>query len=154
MKKIPLTGKRGVGKFAIVDDDVFEKLGHLKWYLTPDGYARNDGRRVRLSLHREVLSPIPAGMWVDHANRDTLDNRRANLRVCTPGQNHVNQVYRPNKSGYRGVSWHSGNGLWMTRVKLNGRQLTSYHKTALEAALAYNQRSREVYGDFAVLNVL
>ena len=30
--RIALSGKRGAGKFVIVDADDFEKFGHLRWH--------------------------------------------------------------------------------------------------------------------------
>jgi hypothetical protein len=41
-------------------------------------------------LHRFLLEP-PAGLQVDHINRNSLDNRRANLRVVTASKNRQNQ---------------------------------------------------------------
>ena len=40
-----------------------------------------------IALHRLVMEPIPDGLVVDHINRDTLDNRKANLRIVTQQEN-------------------------------------------------------------------
>lgn len=53
-----------------------------------------DGKQVPIRLHRLLLNP-PADMVVDHINRDTLDNRRANLRICTQKANLQNRSNSP-----------------------------------------------------------
>lgn len=51
-------------------------------------------------LHRVIMGDIPAGMEIDHINRNTLDNRRDNLRIVTRSQNLQNRapwVWRKNR---------------------------------------------------------
>jgi len=38
-KLIPLRGKYGVDKFAIVDDDMFDEISQYKWHCIRAGYA-------------------------------------------------------------------------------------------------------------------
>lgn len=44
-----------------------------------------------ISLHRWILKDIPKGMVVDHINRNTLDNRKSNLRIITQRDNTHNR---------------------------------------------------------------
>lgn len=62
------------------------------------------GKKKSTFLNKLIMNP-ESGMVVDHINHDTLDNRRINLRVVTPGQNGQNRNGPPsnNSSGYRGV---------------------------------------------------
>lgn len=53
-------------------------------------------------LHR-MITKAPKGSYVDHINRDTLDNRRENLRIITHSDNLRNTTKRLSRSGYRGV---------------------------------------------------
>ncbi len=83
--QIPLTQ----GQVALIDADDLPAVSTRKWYAskTPWGnfYAGSRG----VSLHRFLMNP-PNGMEVDHINRDTLDNRRSNLRIVTHAENMKN----------------------------------------------------------------
>lgn len=98
---IKLTGRHAVGdrQYAIVDDEVFDRLSRWRWKATPprDGghiYAVRNGRvagkNVTYYMHREVLGDT-GGFPVDHINHDSLDNRRANLRAVTVAENTANR---------------------------------------------------------------
>lgn len=54
---------------------------------------------ITYKAHRLVYclhtgTPIPAGMYVDHKDRNTLNNHPANLRLVTPSQNCFNRKIR------------------------------------------------------------
>jgi len=53
-------------------------------------YAHVVIARRNVYLHRLILG-LTAGEEADHINRDGLDNRRSNLRVCSRLQNAHNQ---------------------------------------------------------------
>lgn len=105
-------------------------------------------------LHRMLLRP-PADMVVDHINGDRLDNRRANLRVCTQTENLANgKPHRDGKSKYRGVCFRKREGTWRAQISLGGQKskYLGQYPTEEEAAMAYDHAARERYGDFARLN--
>ena len=95
MAQIELRGKYAVGahRYAQVDDADFHWLNQWRWKAKWNGshsgvYAvRNDlvnGKHITYRMHRMVMGLAPnAGQEIDHINHDTLDNRRANLRVVT-----------------------------------------------------------------------
>jgi hypothetical protein len=104
-------------------------------------------------MHREVLGD-PQGV-VDHINGDTLDNRRANLRVASYSGNNRNTRKRQGcSSRFKGVDRHRG--AWRARITPpGGRQVTLGHfASELEAALAYNAHARRLFGEFARLNTV
>jgi hypothetical protein len=121
------------GQSVLVDrDDAHLVEAHLdpphRWRVDKKGYVRRQvsWRPTRwVFLHAEILE-CPPGMQVDHIDRNTLDNCRANLRAATNQQNGAN------KPGMRGTS--------------------PFFATDREAAAAYDVAAREAFGEFAYLN--
>lgn len=149
MKKIHLSGKRGTGKYAIVDDDDYDRLAACKWQLSARGYA---AARNQIQMHRKVMA-APRGTLVDHINGDKLDNRKANLRLATNQQNLWNRS-KPNRYGYYGVHPpRTRKEGWRYIIKNGDRQeYRAGFETARDACLAYNARALELRGEFAKLN--
>ncbi len=209
MKKIQLwSGNELSDEYMLVDDEDYEmvieaartytKTGKLrkqsgKWRLfqpTPNlkygvTYSgphtdRSNGRNSAL-VHRLIMG-FPEGMHVDHINGNGLDNRKENLRVCTPSQNSMNKKLRSDSTtGYKGVykckptvhrkkyvskktgevTYHKSthnykNKPYVTRVGIPGtsgkKKTVGYFATAEEAAQAYNDYVIKEFGEFAYLN--
>ena len=96
------------GKSTLVDHDDYARLTRHRWHAHKARscwYARTNTLGGMKYLHR-LLMGEPPGL-VDHINRDSLDNRRGNLRAATRGQNSANSVHPLGRSGYRGV-WVCG----------------------------------------------
>jgi hypothetical protein len=151
-KEITLTQ----GFVALVDDEDYAALSKLRWaalYAMGKRYAyrgkKKGGKNNAVLMHRVITGAVK-GQVVDHANGDTLDNRRANLRVCTQSENLGNQMLRKNSSsGFKGVHWNKRNRAWAsTAAKIR----LGYFKTAEDAALAYDSFARARWGQFARLN--
>lgn len=147
--KIPL----GIGAkqgFAIADKDMLW-LGDYNWSKTKHGYARGVVRGAIILMHHAVIgNPTKRGLVTDHFNRDTLDNRRANLNIVPQSINAYNKLYPGDKSSqYRGVSKVRLCTTWRATIK--GKHIGSF-KTEIEAAVAYNIRAKELYGKYAILN--
>ena len=55
-------------------------------------------------LHKMIMGnkQVDYQIRTDHKNRNGFDNRRSNLRECTPSQNSANTKHT-NKHGFRGV---------------------------------------------------
>lgn len=99
------------GKEVIVDKNDLEKVRKYRWYATPNSmgsyYAMAKEGNKTIYMHRYLID-APEGMFVDHINHNTLDNRRTNLRVVTHQENDTNRngAYNTSKTGIRGVSVH------------------------------------------------
>ncbi len=157
MKKIKLTQ----GKFAIVDDQDYEWLNQWNWFYGGAGYAirniTNENGRTILRMHRLILN-VPKGMDTDHINFNRLDNRRENLRIATRSQNLYNKVKpRSNTSGFKGVGIRkeSKTKPYIAFLSTERKRIyLGYHKTAREAAIAYNKAALKYFGEFARLNII
>ncbi len=158
--KVPLTQ----GYESLVDVEDAERVLAHKWHasrsMRKDGtyrvYAsradRSSGRRLLVPMHRFVIGAGPDDI-VDHKNRDTLDNRRSNLRFATSSQNAINTVRPVGVSGYRGVYFHPQSGRWNAKIGVNGAfRSFGYFLDAESAARAYDAGALGIYGEFAVLN--
>lgn len=108
------------------------RRGPVNYAMTYTG-GKQEGRSG-VYMHRVLMAP-PAGMVVDHINGNGLDNRRANLRVCTSAENSANHhnPHPKNTTGHRGVSFHAASGLY--RASYRGDNY-GYFKTPEEAAVA------------------
>jgi hypothetical protein len=152
-KEIPLTQ----GKFAIVDDDDYERLIEHKWCYTKQGYAGAYKKGTsatgaeRMLMHREICTP-QKGFVVDHINMDKLDNRKENLRVVTYRENCFNRLKIKGNSRFKGVALSHPNrwvaSIWIGDKRVN---LGSYEKEE-DAAKAYNIGALNYIGDIAYLN--
>lgn len=126
-----------------------------------NGYAvlrkKTKAGRVRLALHRLIMS-APQGFEVDHINHNRLDNRKANLRLCTRSENSRNTQGQSTRTNpYKGVMLHKPyigkEKPWRAYTRIKGKRIwLGYHSTAEAAAVAYNNYARKVFGEFACLN--
>lgn len=91
---------------------------------------------------------------IDHINGNPLDNRPANLRVCTQAENTFNRgKNKKGSSKYKGVGWHKKAGKWAAQIQANGiKHHLGVFETEAEAAIAYNQAATQLHGCFARLN--
>ena len=73
------------GLVTIIDVEDLEFVSQHKWCVFrrrhTDYAGRAQGKKM-VFLHRVLLNATD-GIDVDHRNNDGLDNRRANLRLCT-----------------------------------------------------------------------
>jgi hypothetical protein len=114
------------------------------------GYVKT-GRRVvvwdkqagtNIRLNRLIMGE-PEGMDVDHKNRNQIDNRRSNLRVCDRTHNNMNRL----KKGY---SLHSQNGTYSVEIKVGDKRIRKHgFKTEEDAKAARIILEKELFGEFA-----
>jgi hypothetical protein len=147
---IPLTR----GKFAMVDAADYEWLSQYRWCVTgtdrPYACRREDNRTIY--MHRQIMRP-PQGMCVDHIKGFTLDNRRANLRICTHTENMRNRQGNSGRTLFKGVTYQAHCGRYKASIGAKGRpKHIGYYDNPIEAARAYDRKARELFGEFARLN--
>jgi hypothetical protein len=98
--------------------------------------------------HGDVETPI------DHRDQDKMNNFVENLRPATKSQNEANTTKRvTNTSGYKGVYWSKQYSKWRAKIDHNKRQIhIGYFEILEDAAVAYNKRASELFGEFAFIN--
>lgn len=159
MKYIELKGKKHPGLLAVVDDEDYERVNALNWFAASDGYNMyavrtywDNGKFRKMRMHRFVIN-APSGMEVDHREGNGLDNRKHMLRICTHAENMRNRkLVSTNTSGYMGVQ-KSGNK-WAATIGHDGALLNlGAFGNPRHAALVRDLFAREIYGEFAKLNL-
>lgn len=146
-------------KEALVDKDDLEKVLKYRWFArftkTDVVYATAHCKRTK-GEHIQMHQLIMGLKNIDHINGNGLDNRKENLRhYNNQGQNKVNSPkynYKRNPtSKYKGVYWSKKDNKF--RASCGGFYLGLFN-TEKEAAIAYNNKASELYGEFAKLNVI
>ena len=96
----------------------------------------------------------PDGMVVDHIDGNSLNNRRSNLRICTPRQNTANRAKTRNgTSRFKGVHFCTRDRKWRAQIGVDGaRRFIGDFDDEVEAARAYDRKAAELFGEFAYLN--
>jgi hypothetical protein len=152
--------KYGIKKM-IFDRSDATLIKKYKWSLhTQHGnfYARTtmmvNGVQKWILAHRLLMDGAPEN--IDHKNRNGLDNRRENLRLCNQSQNIANsKVSKRSKTGFKGVTpinWGTGMR-YRAQITHNGKMISlGCFKNVKDAAKAYNDRALNIFGDFANLN--
>jgi hypothetical protein len=156
MKKIRLSN----GHSALVDDKDYKSLSAYSWY-EMHGYAvrienYRDDKKMRgriIRMHR-LITKAPKDKYVDHINGNRLDNQRSNLRLVSPSENQYNRkIGKNNTSGYKGVHWSKSMSAWEANIRCQNKwTYLGKFENIQEAALAYNEAAKRMFGKFAVLN--
>mgnify|MGYP001275661755 CR=1 FL=1 len=159
MKEIQLTN----GGVALVDDEDFGEINCFKWFAHKEHgviYAwrhQYNGHRKygAMKMHRQIMK-AKTGEILDHADSNGLNNQKSNLRFCSNSQNLCNaRIRNNNTSGFKGVSYHRQNKRWRATINKDGKQVSlGCYGTPGEAALAYNRKATELFGEFARPNVI
>jgi len=149
-----------------IDEEDYIRLSNDKWSfsLTEHGYifcnkyiGKIEGKYKyeRKYLHALIVG-TPKGLFTDHVNGDRLDNRKENLRICTAYQNSLNKKgYNNVTSKYKGVYKHTQYNRWVSQIKYKGTVYSlGCFKTPEEAALTYNEKAKELHGEYARLNII
>ena len=150
VKEVELTN---TNKVALVDDEDFQLASQYTWWYN-DGYVRSEKNNIGVKIHRLVTGVTDPTIEVDHKNHDTFDNQKTNLRVCTRQQNQFNKLPLKNSSSkYKGVFWHKATSKWMVSITCDGHTLyLGLYNAEEEAACVYDDKAREMFGEFAYLN--
>lgn len=153
--------KKGEILEVLIDIDDIDKINNLKWTAKYDktinnyyiyAWERNklNNNRKRFSLHR-YLTNCPQDMQVDHINRNTLDNRRCNLKICTHLENLQNKgFYKNNKTGYKYIHFIKSLKTYSCEIKENKK--TIFRKRNKDINIVINARDEFLNNRLEVAN--
>lgn len=148
------------GQFTLVDNEDYEFLSQWRWYaqkIRNAYYASRDdytsSKRKKILMHRLLIN---TDLFVDHRDRNGLNNQRDNLRIATASQNQRNRrSCKQSTSKYLGVFQEKGRKKWVASIGNNGQKIRIGRFLSEEdAALAYNEAAIKFHGEFANLNQL
>ncbi|MEQ8317735.1 MAG: helix-turn-helix domain-containing protein [Phycisphaerales bacterium] len=116
--------------------------------------------RGRQTPLKQIIAGVRGHRWrIRHANGDFLDCRRENLVVLDSAQQSYGNKkikmragYEPT-SKYKGVCWDEDRGKWLAQINKDGKH---HHlgrfDDEIDAADAYDNAARELFGEHAYLN--
>jgi hypothetical protein len=143
--------KKEIVKEILVDDDKWHELKQYKCYFDGE-YCSITVKNILIKMHIYIMGKSVDKLIIDHINKDKCDNRKINLRYNdSSGNIHNQNKLDGTTSIYKGVSKSKIN--WVSNISKNNEtyRLGTY-KTELEAAISYNIKAKELYGEFANLN--
>jgi len=138
-----------------VDEDKWHELSIYSWTINSAGYVQGRVNGITITMHKFLLSTESTDI-IDHINGNKLDNRMSNLRKSTSTLNNHNVRKRINTSSiYKGVSKKHNSSKYRAQINKDKKSyLLGYFETEKEAAIAYNKKALELYGEFASINII
>jgi len=110
---------------------------------------------VSMEAHRIIweisYGPIPDGMFIDHINRNPIDNRLSNLRLATQSENARNcTLYKSSTTRLKGVSFFKQSAKWKATIGINNKHIhLGLFQTKGLAAVAYAKASIRYHGAYS-----
>ena len=157
-----LSGEYGIGYtlntneefyFDLEDYDLIKDYGWYKHTLKRKSgteyyalEARILGKNKHIRMHQ-----LLGCKGYDHIDRNTLNNRRSNLRPCSRSQNAMNtSVWINNTSGTKGVYYNKSNKKWFALIVVNyERKFLGYFHDKQDAIKARREAEKKYFGEFA-----
>ena len=155
MTKIYEINSKKYGKIEVLlDNEDYERVVNERYSLSVTydetihnfyvAFTKKPQYSTSRLLHRYLLNP-PKGLTIDHINRNPLDNRRCNLKICTQFENNQNQSH--NTSGKVGVSYFKKDNKYKAYIKVNGKQISlGMYKDFKDAVKARIKAEKKYFG--------
>lgn len=155
MKQIIVHSTKYGNKICTVDDEDYDLLSKTRWILESKNgkkmYALS-GDRSKTRMHR-LITGADIGFVVDHKDGNGLNNCRSNLRICTNTDNSRNTKVRGNNTtGYKGVVLRTWGRYQAQIMHFRRCHYLGLFDSPEDAAMAYNKKAIELFGEFANLN--
>jgi len=151
---IDVSTTRYPNSYMKIDSDVWGAIKNKgRAYCSTRGYVMQhrkiDGKHMPHRVHHDVIS-CEDGKERDHVNRNTLDNRRRNLRIVSHAVNMKNISLRSdNKSGHAGVWFCSRTKKWTAFIDVDGERIRLGSRNRKEEAISIREIAEKYYGFIA-----
>lgn len=139
-----LSNKYGIGythnkEPFYFDLEDYNLIKNYNWTKNNRGYIVN-GKTL---MHRLIMNP-PLSMIVDHINRNKIDNRKENLRVCNYNINNRNKrKLDSNTSGTIGVTYDISRDKWMAHIRVDSKFINLGRFDNIDDAI-YTRKKAEI----------
>lgn len=139
--------------YAFVSLNKWNYVKKYQWYLGKCGYPLCY-YLGKMKLHRFIFTyvvgdKIPSNVYVDHIDRNKLNNTDGNLRLASPQENSFNKSTKTNKKGVKKISTNNYSAI----VTKDGKKHEIKNIPSEEqAASIYNMMAEELFGSFAAFN--
>lgn len=119
-----------------IDIDDIKRVSVRKWNILIQGksinvFASFNNKTIKLSRY---LLNYDGELFVDHINRDTLDNRKCNLRIVTPAENSQNRgvtgLYKTPSGKWKAIINYFGKRFYVGTFKTKEQALEAKIKLA------------------------
>lgn len=131
---------------TIIDISNIGDVEDYKWYLRPDGYvATNNYNGIYMYLHSLICNKNDK-YYVDHKDRNKLNNTEENLREADGSENQMNKGIRTNNtSGKVGVHWAKDHGSWCSMICVRGNHINLGYFDSFDDAVDCRIRAEHHY---------
>jgi hypothetical protein len=143
------------GTETIFNKKYYNFVKQYHWWLQGNHvYGHVDGKSKALAVaifEEAEFIRIGRDFVVDHINRDPLDNRRSNLRICDYCENAANHsIQKNNTSGVTGVYYDKIHDRWMAKIGYRGKLIhLGFFDDKNDAIKARKRAEKEYHGRFA-----
>lgn len=148
------------GMVALVDDEDFDRVNEYLWVVR---FINNSipvisgvikGKNRYLTHFILGLSNVTSN--ISFLNMNRFDFRKENLiEINKTSVSRRKKAHRKSSSKYKGVSWRGDSNKWLAKIKVDGKDYRiGLFVNEDEAAKAYNQVAKEIYGEDYLLNVI
>jgi hypothetical protein len=106
---------------AIIDIEDVDKLKEYKWNCEVNLHVHSGNTW----LHRLLMNCNDDNLVVDHINHNPLDNRKGNLRICTPQENGMNNsLSKTNTTGIIGICYIKQRDTWQANITVKSKVIS------------------------------
>lgn len=138
----------------LIDKEDILKCRQYTWHFAKSkdrGYAQCKVNNRNVKLHRYLMEEYNRELLIDHINRNTLDNRKCNLRIADYQKNSFNRGIRSdNTTGYIGIDYNKVTNKWRAKIRYNNIDIhLGYFKDINEALINRRIAEQILFGEYS-----